>query len=85
MKVAVSRSYPLLALFGVLSLVLLLAGGWLTYTGPGDWYYELDFPPFQPPPGLFTPAWVAVLSWLALSTAIISWIVQRNAFPLPNG
>ena len=71
---AVARSYPLLAVFGVLSLILLLLGGWLTYAGLGDWYYELDFPPFQPPPGLFTPAWVVVLSCLALS----SWMVTTR-------
>ena len=68
----VPRSYPLLAMFGGLSLILLLLGGWLTYTGLGDWYYELNFPPFQPPPGLFTPAWVVVLSCLALSTWLIA-------------
>ena len=74
MNVTNSRSYPLLAFFGVLSLILLLLGGWLTYAGLGDWYYELDFPPFQPPPGLFTPAWVVVLSCLALS----SWLVASH-------
>lgn len=74
MNVTNYRSYPLLAFFGVLSLILLLLGGWLTYAGLGDWYYELDFPPFQPAPGLFTPAWVVVLSCLALA----SWLVASN-------
>ena len=68
----VPRSYPLLAMFGGLSLILLLLGGWLTYAGLGDWYYELNFPPFQPPPWVFTPAWVVVLSCLALSTWLIA-------------
>jgi len=58
MKLTASISYPLLAVLSALSIILLLLGGWLTYAGLGAWYYELDFPPFQPPPWLFTPAWV---------------------------
>jgi tryptophan-rich sensory protein len=80
MNVTISRSYPLLAFFGVLSLILLLLGGWLTYAGLGDWYYELDFPPFQPPPGLFTPAWVVVLFCLALA----SWLVASHVHHRPG-
>ncbi len=57
------------------SLVLLLLGGWLTYIGIGEWYYSLDFPPFQPPSWMFTPAWVVVLTCLAFST----WMVGRKA------
>ena len=36
------------------------------------WYQQLNFPPFQPPPGLFTPAWILVLSCLAVATWLIA-------------
>lgn len=76
MKLTASISYPLLAVLSALSIILLLLGGWLTYAGLGAWYYELDFPPFQPPPWLFTPAWVIVLSCLALSTWLV--VIRLN-------
>jgi len=66
-----SKCLSTLAAFSVVSLILLVVGGWLTYIGLGDWYYTLDFPPFQPPSWLFTPAWVLVLTCLALSTWLI--------------
>lgn len=74
-----SKSYLLLVVLSLLSLLLLLVGGWLTYAGLGVWYYELDFPPFQPPPNLFTPAWILVLSCLALSTWIVATRVNDHA------
>lgn len=73
-----SKSYLLLVVLSLLSLLLLLVGGWLTYAGLGVWYYELDFPPFQPPPNLFTPAWILVLSCLALSTWIVATRVNDH-------
>lgn len=79
MNNAATKQYKLLFVFSLLSLILLLVGGWLTYAGLGDWYYELDFPPFQPPPGLFTPAWIIVLSCLALSTWLIAAHVDDYA------
>ena len=79
MKVSATKSYLLLTIFSALSLSLLFIGGWLTYAGLGAWYYELDFPPFQPPPGLFTPAWIVVLSCLALSTWLIAARLDDNA------
>jgi tryptophan-rich sensory protein len=79
MKTAASKSFMLLVVFSTLSLILLLLGGWLTYAGLGSWYYELDFPPFQPPQWLFTPAWVIVLSCLALSTWLVATRVNDQA------
>ncbi|MEM8670376.1 MAG: TspO/MBR family protein [Planctomycetota bacterium] len=54
------------------SFLLLALGGWLTSLGLGEWYDELDFPPYQPPGWAFTPAWVAILSLLAWATLRIS-------------
>ena len=79
MKTAASKSYLLLVVFGTLSVMLLIIGGWLTYAGLGVWYYELDFPPFQPPPEFFTPAWIIVLSCLALSTWMVATHVNDHA------
>ncbi len=53
------------------SLVLLLIGGWLTSLGLGTWYEELRFPPFQPPAWIFTPAWIVILTLLAVATSNI--------------
>ena len=68
------RRYEVLVLTACLSLILLLLGGWLTYLGLGPWYYELEFPPFQPPAWVFTPVWIVVLSLLAWAT----WRVSRQ-------
>ncbi|MEM7477519.1 MAG: TspO/MBR family protein [Planctomycetota bacterium] len=51
-----------------LSFVLLALGGWLTSLGLGEWYSNLDFPPYQPPGWAFTPAWTLILGLLALAT-----------------
>lgn len=66
------KGYSVLALTGCVSTILLLLGGWLTYAGFGPWYYDLNFPPFQPPAWLFTPVWTVVLSLLAWATWRIS-------------
>ncbi len=67
-----SARYDVLVGSGLVSLVLLAVGGWLTSLGIGPWYYELSFPPFQPPAWVFTPAWIVVLSLLALATWKVS-------------
>ena len=72
-----AKRYDILALTACLSLILLLLGGWLTYLGLGPWYYELEFPPFQPPAWVFTPVWTVVLSLLAWAT----WRVSRQESP----
>ena len=59
--------FDLLFWFGAISLALLLLGGWLTSLGLGDWYYELTFPPFQPPAWVFTSVWTVVLTLLAIA------------------
>ena len=74
-----SRSNILLLGYSVASAALLLLGGWLTYAGLGNWYYSLEFPPFQPPSWLFTPVWTAVLSLLAVST----WFVAKESSSKP--
>ena len=57
-------------LFGLLgiSFIILILGGLLTSLGIGPWYQELSFPPFQPPAWVFTPAWVLILTLLAMGT-----------------
>lgn len=75
MNTITSKKLGFLAGYSLVSLILLVLGGWLTYLGLGDWYYDLDFPPFQPPSWLFTTAWIVVLSCLAVST----WIITRRA------
>ncbi|MEM7315695.1 MAG: TspO/MBR family protein [Planctomycetota bacterium] len=65
--------------FSTISLALLFIDGWLTYLGLGPWYYQLNFPPYQPPSWLFTPVWTVVLTLLAIST----WLVARKAEPNP--
>lgn len=57
-----------LAVVSTISFLLLILGGWLTYLGLGPWYYELAFPPFQPPSWVFTPVWTVVLALLAWAT-----------------
>ena len=57
-----------LAGWSLASFVLLALGGWLTSLGLGPWYEALEFPPFQPPGWVFTPAWVIILGLLAVAT-----------------
>lgn len=75
-----SQSRISLFWYVVVSIILLALGGWLTYIGLGGWYYDLDFPPFQPPSWLFIPAWVIVLSCLALSTWLVTGKAQDNVY-----
>ncbi|MDJ0624542.1 MAG: TspO/MBR family protein [Desulfocapsaceae bacterium] len=73
-------SFLVLSGTSIVSFTLLILGGWLTFLGLGDWYYELNFPPFQPPAWVFTPAWIIVLTCLALST----WLVIRRLHDYPG-
>ncbi|MEM6363524.1 MAG: TspO/MBR family protein [Planctomycetota bacterium] len=66
--VAMPRSKRSLIGFGIASAILWLGGGVLTGFGLGPWYESLDFPPFQPPGWVFTPAWLVILSLLAVAT-----------------
>ncbi|MEM1062677.1 MAG: TspO/MBR family protein [Planctomycetota bacterium] len=66
--------YGSLAMTSAISAALLGMGGWLTFLGLGRWYVELEFPPYQPPPWVFTPVWTVVLTLLAWST----WLVCRR-------
>lgn len=67
------RRVALLVGLGLLSLLLVFFGGWLTWLGLGAWYQQLRFPAFQPPAWLFTPVWSIVLTLLAVAT----WDVFR--------
>jgi tryptophan-rich sensory protein len=58
----------------LVSLALLLVGGWLTSLGLGPWYRGLDFPPFQPPGWVFSPVWAVIFVLLARST----WLVLQS-------
>lgn len=70
-------------------LLLVLGGGTLIGTGnlPGEWYQQLDKPPFNPPNWVFGPAWttlyvlIAVAGWRIWerargSRAMLVWWVQ---------
>ncbi len=67
-----SRHQVLVAASSV-SILLLAVGGWLTSIGMGPWYEALEFPPFQPPAWVFSPAWIVVLALLAVAT----WTASR--------
>lgn len=71
MQVKTSDSLHILGVTAIISLILLILGGWLTFLGMGEWYYDLNFPSFQPPAWVFTPVWIVVLSCLAIAT----WLV----------
>ena len=73
-----SNRYGFLLGYCAVSFILLVLGGWLTYLGLGDWYYELNFPQFQPPSWLFTVAWAVVLTGLALGTWLITSRAEEN-------
>ena len=67
-------SRRLLTLFGLLSVVTLGLGGWLTSLGFGPWYDQLEKPWFQPPGWVFSPVWTLLFVLLAVST----WQVARE-------
>jgi tryptophan-rich sensory protein len=52
----------------MLSFGTLAIGGWLTSLGLGAWYDALRVPDWQPPPWVFTPAWITILSLLAIAS-----------------
>ena len=63
-----ARRLDLLALFGLLSIITLGLGGWLTSLGFGPWYDELKKPWFQPPGWVFSPVWTIIFALLAFAT-----------------
>jgi benzodiazapine receptor len=67
----------LLLLFFLLTVVGV--SGLLGYaTAPGDWYAELEKPPFNPPDWLFGPVWLA----LYICIAVAGW---RTSMREPHG
>lgn len=65
----------ILAIAALLSIVTLSVGGWFTSLGMGKWYQELNVPPWQPPGWVFGPAWVVLMTLVAVS----AWLVFRDS------
>ncbi len=65
---------PALALF----LALVLGGGLSIgyFTAPGEWYAQLQKPPFNPPNWVFGPVWTLIYVCIGVAGWRI-WLVQR--------
>jgi tryptophan-rich sensory protein len=50
------------------------AGALLTDPGPGSWYAGLSKPPFNPPPWIFGPVWIALYT----AMAVAAWRIWRK-------
>jgi tryptophan-rich sensory protein len=68
------KRLDVLLLFGGLSLLTLLVGGWFTMLGMGEWYDRLNTPSWQPPGWAFTAVWMLILGLLAVAT----WLMARD-------
>ncbi len=66
-------SLGMLGVFVATCFVVAVAGGIVTATSVGDWYRNLNKPPFNPPDWLFPPVWNA----LFLMMAFAAWRVWR--------
>jgi translocator protein len=63
-----SKSYLVLAGFGLATAGVAFYGSRYTRNGMGEWYNALDKPPFTPPPAAFPVVWTslyAVMAWSA--------------------
>jgi translocator protein len=57
-------------------LLASLAAGWFgSRFEPGDWYLQLQKPPWTPPPFLFGPVWTIIY----ILMAVAAWLVWRRA------
>ncbi len=63
MKLNFSKLLP--SLF--LPIAVGLTSGYLTFSGIGDWYVQLNHPPLTPPNWLFGPAWMSLYIMIGLS------------------
>jgi translocator protein len=70
-------------LVSVLVIMVLGGGsGYLTQTGAGSWYTEIDKPVFTPPNWLFGPAWTALYILMGVSFARIWQVAVRSRYPI---
>ena len=73
------KHLPALAFF-----VLLVLGGGLAIgflTAPGDWYAQLEKPPFNPPNWLFGPVWTIIYVCIAVAGWRI-WQAHRSGLAM---
>jgi tryptophan-rich sensory protein len=64
--------------------IALVLGGGLAIgyvTAPGAWYAELSKPSFNPPAGVFAPAWTALYILIAIA-GWRTWARDRAGWPL---
>jgi benzodiazapine receptor len=56
--------------------------GYLTMTGEGSWYQEINKPVFTPPNWVFGPAWMLLYLLLGISFGRIWHISVRSRYPI---
>ena len=73
--------WPMLILFLALCFMAALIGGLVTIPNIPTWYAGLIKPSFQPPNGVFGPAWTV----LYLTMAVAAWLAWSAAGPGRRG